>query len=325
MPLHDTSTNIEVLEGSGVSDGIMTANVRCSNCDTWSGGSMDFSSSSAEWIFAVKAGSSMNSGDLDANIGIHDGASSFMFDLAQARGGSADVNPFASTTDGMPVVVSGSDTASSSSSSSSTGNTILLAHGALASLAFVGLFPVGGIVIRVANFTGLIWVHAALQILGVVTYIAAFGLGVYMATQMKMLSAAHPIIGIVLLVIVVVQPMAGWLHHRLFKKYSHRTLWSYVHLWNGRAAIVLGMVNGGLGFALASVSRGTVIAYSVVTGMVGVVYIAAIVMGEVRRRQRAVPDGEKSQRRDDTSGSEENMPRTEHNAPRNSSSRLGWR
>ena len=37
QPQHDDSSEIELLEGSGVSDGIMTANVRCSSCDNWDG------------------------------------------------------------------------------------------------------------------------------------------------------------------------------------------------------------------------------------------------------------------------------------------------
>lgn len=40
MPLHDDSANVTLLEGSGVSNGKMTANVRCSNCNSWTGGTM---------------------------------------------------------------------------------------------------------------------------------------------------------------------------------------------------------------------------------------------------------------------------------------------
>ncbi|KAK5165924.1 uncharacterized protein LTR77_008848 [Saxophila tyrrhenica] len=384
MPLHDTSADIEVLEGSGVSNGIMTANVRCSNCDSWSGGSMDFSSSSATWIWAIKSGSSLDSDDLSENIGMHDSASSFTFDLSSAAGGSADVNPFASGSNATTTSKSGSGTipatctpitstsstacptqwppnsadgppasrptwpascfpggghrwrgsgpprennklkqkrddgcpagyeANSAASSypgggSSNWNTLVLAHGVLACLAFVALFPIGGILIRVANFTGLIWVHAALQILAFAIYIAAFGMGVYLAMQARLIGSTHPIIGIVLLIILVGQPIFGWLHHKLFKKYGHRTLWSYLHLWHGRAAILLGMVNGGLGLALARAGRSAVIAYSVVAGVVGVVYIAAAVMGEMRRKRRTPPSYEKSQReyrRDDVSSHE---------------------
>ena len=173
--------------------------------------------------------------------------------------------------------------------------------------------PIGGILIRVASFTNTIWVHAALQALGLVLYISAFGLGVYLATQARVLSAAHPVIGILLAVLVVGQPASGLLHHKLFKKYGHRTLWSYLHLWNGRAAIVLGMVNGGLGLALARAGRSSLVAYAVVAGIVGVVYIAAGFVGG-RWKQRRLAEREKGPRRHrahDVSSSQADRPEVE--------------
>jgi len=70
---------------------------------------------------------------------------------------------------------------------------IFIAHGVLASLAFVILFPFGAIGIRLLSFPGLIWVHAAIQALSYVVFIVAFGLGIYMATELHMVSPAAPI------------------------------------------------------------------------------------------------------------------------------------
>lgn len=284
---------------------------------------MDFSSSSASWIYAVAPGSSLGTSNLNAGISMHSSAASFTFDLAQARGGSATANPFGSSpnitgTSGIPATCtpisntfqtsspeSGSDskakragscppgyapstsTTSSASGGSSPWSTMVLAHGVLASLAFVALFPIGGILIRIANFTGLIWVHAALQILAVVIYAGAAGLGVYLAMQVRLLSNAHSLIGLVLLIVVVVQPITGWLHHKLFKKYHDRSLWSYIHLWGGRGAIVLGMVNGGLGLALVETGRSVIIAYGIVAGVVGLTYFAVILFANVRKTNRS--------------------------------------
>lgn len=428
QPQHDTDAQITVLAGSGVSSGRMVANVKCSNCASWSGGSMDFSGSSSNWIHAYKSGSALNSDDVSESISQHDDAAAFTWDLAQAKGGS-DANPFTdsiatATTTGTATVASctptgstgstattataasttlaepsgsgcptawpsqfstswptaqpswvssclasghgswptsapwshnqnskrddscpagyastGSNSGSSSSpgsdSSSSGGdnssakfsnagagfngwsvskqNHMIYAHGALAALAFVALFPIGGILIRVASFTGLIWVHAALQLVAYLIYIVAFGLGVYMASQERLLTNAHPIIGIVLFIILLAQPVFGILHHRLFKKYGHRTLWSYAHLSVGRIAILLGLINGGLGLRLADASRSAKIAYGVCAALVGVVYIAAVVFGE-RRKRNAPPTYDHSQK--DTqmqngsgSGSNEDVPR----------------
>lgn len=167
---------------------------------------------------------------------------------------------------------------------------MLIAHGVLASLAFVILFPAGAIAIRLASFPGVVWFHALFQICAYLVYIAAFGLGVYIASGMEMLDHYHPIIGIVVLVLIFLQPVFGWLHHMLFKKYQSRTFWSYVHIWLGRVAVTLGIINGGLGLQWADTmnmsSRGGIIAYAVIAVVVWLAWVAASVIGERRRARR---------------------------------------
>jgi hypothetical protein len=98
----------------------------------------------------------------------------------------------------------------------------------------------------------------------------------------------------VVFICLFVQPIFGFLHHSLYKKYQSRTFWSYSHIWLGRAAITLGIVNGGLGFKLADSmnmsSKPGMIAYSVIAAIVWLVWVIAIVLGEARRR-RAKRDG----------------------------------
>jgi hypothetical protein len=67
-------------------------------------------------------------------------------------------------------------------------NRMIKAHAILACLVFAVLFPFGAISIRLLSFPGLVAFHAALQIIGYFTYIIAFGLGVYLATQMHYVS-----------------------------------------------------------------------------------------------------------------------------------------
>jgi hypothetical protein len=165
---------------------------------------------------------------------------------------------------------------------------MLIAHGVLASLAFVILFPAGAIAIRLASFPGVVWLHAAFQVFAYLVYIAGFGLGVYMATQMNLLNAYHPIIGIVVLVAIFFQPILGFMHHLMFKKYQHRTVWSYAHIWLGRIAVTLGMINGGLGLKLAnsmhmSSTKG-IIAYGVIAGFMWLAWVAATIVGNRRRK-----------------------------------------
>lgn len=56
------------------------------------------------------------------------------------------------------------------------------------------------------------------------------------------------------------------------------------------------MVNGGLGLQLAGVSTGYTIAYGVCAGVMGLLYIASIVYGEMKRRRNVPPAYEDSQR-----------------------------
>lgn len=59
----------------------------------------------------------------------------------------------------------------------------MIAHGVLASLAFVIFFPFGAISIRLFSFPGLLWFHAVVQVVAYLLFIAAFGIGIYLATQ----------------------------------------------------------------------------------------------------------------------------------------------
>jgi hypothetical protein len=78
----------------------------------------------------------------------------------------------------------------------------------------------------------------------------------------------------------------GIIHHRKFKQVGHRTAWSYAHLTVGRIAVFGGMINGGLGIMLAGdVPQNGRVAYAAVAGVLALLYIAAIIWGERRRKQ----------------------------------------
>lgn len=61
----------------------------------------------------------------------------------------------------------------------------------------------------------------------------------------------------------------------------------------GRIAIILGMVNGGLGMQLSGVSTAYMVVYSVLAGVMGAAYLGAIVYGEMlrKRRSKETPSG----------------------------------
>ncbi|KAI3323343.1 hypothetical protein HD806DRAFT_496328 [Xylariaceae sp. AK1471] len=167
-------------------------------------------------------------------------------------------------------------------------------HGVLAAIAFAFLFPLGSIVMRVTPSRHAWILHGFIQLLAYALYIAAAGLGLYLVSIVRippsgtsLLDAAatnaHPIIGIVLLSILFFQPLLGVLHHRRFKKRGTRTWVSHAHLWIGRLSITLGIINGGLGLALAGATGGPVIAYAVVGGIMWILWLLAALFGEYRR------------------------------------------
>ncbi len=175
------------------------------------------------------------------------------------------------------------------------GQAILIAHAVLASLAFVLLFPAGSILIRLGSFRGLWLVHGLFQTFAYLVYTAAFGIGLWIVTKAApdtLIGHYHPIIGIVVFFLIFFQPMLGYMHHVRYRKLHKRTLWSYGHLWIGRAAVTLGMINGGLGLLWGTQtgfyvpSTGQVVAYGVIAGGMWVLWLTASVLGE-RRRARA--------------------------------------
>lgn len=98
-------------------------------------------------------------------------------------------------------------------------------------------------------------------------------------------NSTHTILGTVVVCLMGVQPVLGWLHHRYFVKHQKRAVVSHAHIWYGRALLIMGVVNGGLGLRLADASRTFFIVYEVLAAVSFAIYIASAVFGEFRRRR----------------------------------------
>lgn len=287
-PEPDTTANVTLLEGSGVQGDKMVANILCSNCHRWNGGSTDFSSSSGDWIHASRPGNSLESTDLGEELEQHNDHGSFTWTYTSAQGGQ-DVNPFVSLSGSngvsTPPQGAGGDVDSNSGDiESEPSYGMVTAHGTLASIAVLVILPVGAIVIRTLSLSP--WIHAGIQMLGYVCFATAASLGIYIAHAEHAFVNAHPIIGLIAFFFLTIQPFAGVMHHKSYKKTQQRMLTSYVHIWAGRLLVVLGMINGGLGIKLAGdVRTGYKIAYGVVAGVIGVAYVSAAAFGEIKRRK----------------------------------------
>lgn len=287
MPQYVDNLDVELLSGSGVVNGVMTANFRCGNCSH--SGNTNFGAQSGRWIHARKSGAAMDSTDAQARFSQHNEQGDFTWQYTNAVGGSS-ANPFTASdavvAGTAPANSGGSGGGGSSSSSSTMRSNILLVHGIFASVAFLVFFPIGAIIMRLGKFSNVVAVHVATQVFAWLLFITAFGLGLYYGITGDYMSEAHPIIGLVLVALLLIQPLAGWLHHRQFLRTGQRSAVSHSHIWIGRVAIILGMINGGLGCQLGGVETKYVIAYSVVAGVIGLAYLVSIVFGEFARSRR---------------------------------------
>lgn len=171
MPTENTGSGaaqLTLLAGSGVDGDTMRANVLCTNCNSWDGGTMSLGSTSSSWISAWKSGSSLDTTNANANIQQHDETDGWTVNLQSATV-SSDSNPFvtAASSGSGGSSSSGSDSGSSGDSSDSGTSTgsgtsssgisgsagpsqsdvsrIVAAHGIIMAVTFVIMYPVGTI------------------------------------------------------------------------------------------------------------------------------------------------------------------------------------
>lgn len=183
-----TSSSVELLSGSGVSGGMMVANVRCADCETWSsgggggggGGTLDVAGTGTPWIGAWKTGPSLASSSLSESLSYHDGHSQFQLDLTRAAI-DGDSNPFF----GSQVAAPGS---SGSGVRVQTPNKrVIWAHGLGMAIAFAVMYPLGS---ALMPLFGKWYIHGGFQVVTWLLMWAAFGLGVFGAHQRDLVSKA---------------------------------------------------------------------------------------------------------------------------------------
>jgi uncharacterized membrane protein len=134
------------------------------------------------------------------------------------------------------------------------------------SIVFIVLYPLGAISLHLPiehipflKNTYLkkkvMAIHAPIQIIAFVMMVGGMALGIRIAHDLDYLNHpvhAHVVIGLLVVsIIIVIQPIMGFLQHRHFNKTGGKSIFAYLHRWIGRSAIALGMINSGLGFQLA--------------------------------------------------------------------------
>ena len=178
------------------------------------------------------------------------------------------------------------------------------------SIVFIVLYPLGAISLHLPiehipflKNTYLknkaMAMHAPIQLIAFVMMVGGMALGIRIGHDLGYLEhpvQAHVVIGLLTVyTIIVFQPIMGILQHRHFKKTGGKSIFAYLHRWIGRSAIVLGMINSGLGFQLAKtnviVSARWYIWSYVLLGVFVSIWCSLVVYDEFRKhRHRAVTD-----------------------------------
>lgn len=297
MPQYAERDNVELLEGTGVVDGTIVANVRFNATD-----SLDLGGSN-NWIAAWKSGDALNSTDVEEQIEIHDAKTGFEVNFEEATI-SADASPFSEDSEEEPSDNEGTDADDGDGDDTSGSNSMMLnnAHGIVMTVVFLALYPIGSSLIPLL---GKWYFHATWQFVAYLLMWAGFSLGfVYSDRVGIFFDNAHTRIGVIVVALLGVQPIFGWIHHVHFRNHGKRGIISHVHIWYGRALLLVGIVDGGLGLQLSGNTRGSfLIAYCVVASIMVVGYLASIAFGHVRRRNKAkreagTPKPEVTQRSD---------------------------
>ncbi|KAF4958169.1 hypothetical protein FSARC_11053 [Fusarium sarcochroum] len=277
MPQYSKRDGLELLGGSGVKDGNMIANIRCSDCDD-----LDLEGSNM-WIAAWKSGDSLDSTSTSERIDQHDEHSNFDVDFSKASM-SSDSNPFLSSSEDSSSDSDSSSGGVSETESAGPSDTILRAHGIIMSIVFLAGYPLGAILMPII---GKWFIHAGWQIIMFLLMWAGFGLGyVYARDDGYWWKQTHTKMGTIVCALIGLQPILGFMHHKYFVSHGKRGIVSHVHIWFGRGLMILGIINGGLGLQLASSSKAYIIAYSVIAGIAAMLYIGGIFVGGMRKAPR---------------------------------------
>lgn len=187
------------------------------------------------------------------------------------------------------------------------------AHACIMSIVFIILYPLGAISIHlpienIPYFKNtylkkkVTAMHIPIQVIGFIMMVGGMALGIRIGYNLGYLEDpvhAHVVIGLlVVCTIIVFQPVMGILQHRHFKRTGGRSIFAYLHRWTGRCAIILGMINSGLGFQLAEtnliVPTSSYIRNFILIGVFVSIWLSLVVYDEFRvHRLRAVTDREK--------------------------------
>ncbi|KAF2717833.1 iron reductase domain protein, partial [Polychaeton citri CBS 116435] len=268
--------------------GAMIAHAVCRNCSIWATGALDLTSTAQPFIYALGAKKNIRSNALDADLNMHEFHGSFTLDMTKAVNSTGTYGrvPYPQSTTGPAIDDFAFENFASSapyqeSTDQDWGTPV---HAVFMCLAFILIFPLGAVLLRLA---GKVRWHMYAQVTGFVFVIIGFGTAIHISrlyNRSKHFNSAHQVIGLLIFAAMFIQLGLGLVHHTMFKRTKTPTMMGQVHRFLGIFIVLLGMINGGLGLNLASDDHYAV-AYGVIVGIVGVVFLLVTSLVLLYRRK----------------------------------------
>lgn len=247
---------------NSVQQGIMIAHGVCRNCTSWATGALDLDSKSQPFIYALGAdpgkGEALESDDPATGLRRHSFYGHFEGDMTYAVSSPEHARvPPPNDPGGSPSGVADTNFAYAFASEAfdthEDSEWAPVLHGVLMSLAFVLVFPLGALLMRLLRRMGFLY-HAGVQAFGIALVIIGLAAGVYVSKQYvrsRSFGSAHQAIGLLVFAALFVQAGLGLVQHRVFRRTKQETPMGVVHRLLGPGIIVLAIVNGGLGLDFA--------------------------------------------------------------------------
>jgi hypothetical protein len=183
-PVPYPEARVEALPGTGLINDTLVFMGACRNCRSWPGGSVDVSSQQQWGVFALGPLGGGSSDDIGAPLRIHSDVGAFTVDLrgAAAPAGGETRPPVIS----REAAKAGGQGVVQRWTKGGIRDWKATFHGLIMIFCFVGMFPMGILIMRLGGWVR--W-HAAHQVVGLAGVITAFGLGISISLSYNRVSA----------------------------------------------------------------------------------------------------------------------------------------
>lgn len=191
-PVHDPDCIIEGVSNDTYApfhntlspDGILISHAVCRNCSTWATGSIDVHNPKQPFIYALGPNDTLKSDSLNANMRVHSLYGGFTLDMTVATNYSGWYGRVPAPQDPGLQTGHGFWAFANYFSSDPYGIGSLAdwapgAHAAFMCIAFLLIFPLGAISLRLVRRARF---HASMQLVGLAFVLIGFGMGVYAST-----------------------------------------------------------------------------------------------------------------------------------------------